>query len=122
VFEGDGKITYLPGNYTDYAARQKQAESLKKNTPIVAKAPVPKKEKSQTVKMTYHEKKEYETIEAEVEQLENTLKALEENELAFASDYSKLREILKEKEEIEAQLFHKMERWEYLTEKAQEIN
>ena len=39
----------------------------------------------------------------------------------FASDFVKLNEISKEKEDCEAQLEQKMERWEYLEDLAQRI-
>lgn len=41
--------------------------------------------------------------------------------MANASSYGKLSELTKEKEETEALLEEKMERWEYLTELSEKI-
>ena len=71
--------------------------------------------------MSYKEQREYETIEQDINDLEEKIQRLEEETLACATDFVKLGEITKDKEEAENQLMEKMERWEYLEELAEQI-
>ena len=73
------------------------------------------------LKMSYKEQREYETIEQDINDLEEKIQRLEEETLACATDFVKLGEITREKEEAENQLMEKMERWEYLEELAEQI-
>lgn len=77
VFEDNGTIRDFPGNYSEYLQNkierqklQKKAEEKKDNTNNVAKSinQSPKKKRS------YKEQKEYESLELEIEQLENEKK------------------------------------------------
>ncbi|MGN0373723.1 MAG: ABC-F family ATP-binding cassette domain-containing protein [Enterocloster sp.] len=72
-------------------------------------------------KLTYKEQKEWETIEDEIASLEDAVGKLETDILAEARNYSRLNELMKEKEEKEALLEQKMERWMYLNELVEEI-
>ena len=60
------------------------------------------------------ETKEYETIEEEVSSLEARIENLGKDMTRFASDFVKLNEINKQKEEAEKLLEEKMDRWMYL--------
>ena len=73
------------------------------------------------LKFTFNEKREYETIESDIESLENQIAELEEKMLKVASDFGKLNALTKEKEALEETLTEKMERWEYLEDLAQRI-
>ena len=73
------------------------------------------------IKFTYKEQKEYETIELDIEELELKIEELDRQMLENSSNYSKLSSITQEKEETEALLIEKMERWEYLEDLAQQI-
>ena len=53
--------------------------------------------------------------------LEKKLEELDTKMLEVASDFGKLNALTKEKEEVEAQLLEKMERWEYLEDLAEKI-
>ena len=75
----------------------------------------------QKLRFSYKEQKEWDTIEDDIEKLENRLEALEADIAASATNYGKLNELMKEKEEAEAALEEKMERWEYLSELAERI-
>ena len=66
------------------------------------------------LKFTYQEQKEYDIIEEEIESIESKLEQLEEDMTKFSTNFTKLREIIGAKEEMEALLEEKMERWEYL--------
>lgn len=131
AFEGDGVITQYEGGYTDYMAKRPQkeeqgasqitgasgaAEDASKKTDSKATWGHAKK-----LKFTFQEQKDYETIEADIEALEEKIAELENSMTKCASDFVKLNEITKEKEACEAALEEKMERWEYLEELAQRI-
>lgn len=73
------------------------------------------------LKFTYKEQKEYETIEADIEKLENRLSEIDDEMVKNATNFGKLNELTKEKENLEGQLMEKMERWEYLEDLAQKI-
>ncbi len=67
------------------------------------------------------EQKEYETIDDDIEKLENKVSELDDEIAKNATAYSKLAELTKEKEDVERQLEEKMERWEYLNDLAEKI-
>lgn len=73
------------------------------------------------LKFTYKEAKEYETIEEDIARMEERLDQIEEEMNKNASNYGKLSELQKEKDQLEADLEEKMERWEYLEDLAQKI-
>ena len=69
VFEGEGKIKTYPGNYTDYRNEKPGSTASKKNED---KAPEPKAEAEglEVKKLSYLEKKEWESLEKEISKLE----------------------------------------------------
>lgn len=78
VFEGDGVITDFPGNYTDY--REKQIGSAKTQKAEEKAASDTKKQKVKTEsprKLTFAERKEYETLEKEIAALESEKSEIE---------------------------------------------
>ncbi|KAF0238058.1 MAG: ATP-binding cassette subfamily F [Prolixibacteraceae bacterium] len=85
VFEGEGKITDFPGNYTIYRNKQLLDEELEKSKAQMATS---KKEPEkpqinddsigpQKKKLTFNEKREFEAIENEIKQLEAEKEILE---------------------------------------------
>jgi ATP-binding cassette subfamily F protein uup len=85
VFEGDGKITDFPGNYTIYRNKQLQdLENEKAKTQNQAKKNQPEKiqiaddsNSIQKKKLTFKEKKEFESIVNELTELETEKETLE---------------------------------------------
>ncbi|MCF0228272.1 MAG: ABC-F family ATP-binding cassette domain-containing protein [Parasporobacterium sp.] len=73
-------------------------------------------------KFTFKEQRDYETIEAEIEELEDRISSLEDAIAANSSDFMKLTELNREKDDAEALLLEKMERWEYLEELARSFD
>ena len=73
------------------------------------------------MKFSYKEQREYETIDADIAALEEKITALEAEMGTAATNYGKLQELTKAKEEAEAALEEKMERWVYLNELAEQI-
>ena len=139
AFEGDGKITQYEGGFTDYqAARGQKEEEAAEGSRIGGKGSEKKGDGSGTakkqdsrsswkqdapkkLKFTYKEQKEWETIEDEISALEDTISRLEAEMEAAASSYSKLQELMEEKDKTEGELEAKMERWVYLNNLAERI-
>ena len=79
VFEGDGKIKDYHSNYTEYRILKDEEERLKRKEEAVVKkeiAPQVRKEPSKR-KLSYKERKEYESLMPEIESLENEKSDLE---------------------------------------------
>jgi len=73
------------------------------------------------LKFTYKEQRDYDTIEAELQELEEKLVSLDAQMLSAARDFVKLNELTKEKDEILKLQEEKLERWMYLEELAAQI-
>jgi len=111
----DGQVREFFGNYTDYldekAFRQSSAAiSQKKEKEKLVKA------REQKKRMSYFEKQEWETIEADIEELEERIAAIEIEMEQNGSDFTKLSELQKELDDKNEQLLEKYERYEYLSE------
>ena len=78
-------------------------------------------ETAATAESEQQEAKEYETIEADIETLEQKIQQCDNDMAANSTDFVKLNDIGKIKAQLEEQLTEKMERWEYLMEKAEQI-
>ena len=110
----DGQVREFFGNYTDYldekAFRQSSAAiSQKKEKEKSVKA------REQKKRMSYFEKQEWETIEADIEKLEARIAAIETEMEQNGSDFTKLSELQKELDDKNEQLLGKYERYEYLS-------
>ena len=79
------------------------------------------KQRDNKPKFTYKEQKEYETIDADIAALEDKIATLETEIASAATQYSRLTELMAEKEQTEAALEEKMERWVYLNDLAEQI-
>ena len=132
AFEGDGAVKQYEGGYTDYqAALEERGQGQEESTAAKAGAedqsqPNRKnwkegQSRETKLKFTYKEQREWETIEETIAALEEEVAELEGEILQAASDYSRLNRLMQEKEEKEAQLEEKMERWMYLNELAEQI-
>ncbi|MDW7650939.1 MAG: ABC-F family ATP-binding cassette domain-containing protein [Bacillota bacterium] len=135
-FQSDGTLKQYVGGYTDYLencteqAKQDKQETRKsrhvtdnkdskRETNPNTSAEHPTKQRK--LKFSYKEKMEYEEIDNIIEELEEQLKAVEKEIQREASNYSRLRELLPQKEELEITLALKMERWVYLNDLAEQI-
>lgn len=122
AFEGNGLVKQYEGGYSDYMLTKGDdvPEEKKPEKPKEEKKSY-QKDRSSQLKFTYSEQKEYETIDDDIAKIEANIEKLEADMVSNASNYGKLNELMKEKEEREKQLEAKMERWMYLTELAQKI-
>ncbi len=98
------------GTASDTAAQEQKAASM-----------ATWKQKSNRLKFSYQEQKEYDTIDDDIAQLEAKLEELEMEIGKAATDYSKLNELMVQKENTERELEHKMDRWIYLNDLAEQI-
>lgn len=118
VFEERGEIVEYTGNY-DYF---KEKNLLKEENKIKEEKPVKRqREKDRTLKFSYNEQREWNSIDNIIEDLENELLDIEKKMKKITSDYTSLQDLLKEKERIEIELNEKMDRWIYLSELAEKI-
>ena len=72
-------------------------------------------------KLSFKEQREWETIEADIADLEQSIGDLEQEIGKYATNYTRLNELMEEKSAREAQLEEKMERWMYLNELVEQI-
>ncbi|WP_293983497.1 ABC-F family ATP-binding cassette domain-containing protein, partial [uncultured Clostridium sp.] len=125
-YEGNGYIKGYNGNYSDFLIA-KEIESIQKTVEQREVKDKPKakgtKEKSREnkPKFTFKEQKEFETIDDDIAKLEEKIESIEKDMAANSSNYGKLNELMKEKDETQAILDEKYERWEYLNEIAEAI-
>lgn len=132
AFEANGVITQYEGDYTTYmekaiangtfmkgkmtSSNSSKGENAKADSKATWKGNREKK-----LKFTYQEQKEYETIDEDIAKLEERIEELNQEMSAVASQYTKLQELSREKEELERQLEEKMDRWVYLNDLAEQI-
>lgn len=120
AFEGDGKIRQYEGGYSDYLRQYEERhvhdEPVKKEKPVQEKRPAEK-----PLKMTYHEQKEFETINERIEVLEKAIADTEAEMSGITTDYVKLQELTEKKDSLEAELEEAMDRWVYLNELSEKI-
>lgn len=143
AFEAGGVLRQYEGGYTDYAL--KAGESAQCNLSVqdgIISSTAGGTEGADTdseaggraayenyranrerkLKFSYKEKQEYETIEQDILDLEEKLESLDAEMAANATNSKRLSELAAEREQTEADLEHKMERWEYLEELAEKIH
>jgi ATP-binding cassette subfamily F protein uup len=126
AFEGDGRVTIYTGNYSDYTEKKQLLEPSEQQAEAQKEKPAKEKTgdtriRREKIKFTYQEAKEYETIEDDIATLEHKIAQCDTDMAANSTNYGKLNELTKIKDDLEAQLMGKMERWEYLMAKAEEI-
>lgn len=146
----NGQIIRYEGNYSDFKEAQKKCSTMTNystGTTSSGKATVKTalgtstassaasdnlgspessskatwKQREAKLKFSYKEQKEYETIDADIAALEEKLTALEADIAGAATDYSRLTALMEQKEQTEAALEEKMERWVYLNDLAEQI-
>lgn len=112
IFEGNGIITDFPGNYTDYREYVEEVEALKaQEDKKVKPADSSKTETSNAKKLSFKEQKEFEQLEAEIEEFnakkEKLALKLSEGNL----EYAEIQPIADELKKITEQLEEKELKW-----------
>ncbi len=123
AFEDDGVIWQYEGGYSDYqiAYEIRHPEEYAAEPVKTEKVKTEKVRTAAKLKFTYKEQKEYETIDDDIAALEDKIAILEQKIVENSRDFIKLNQFTKEKEEAEAQLEEKMDRWVYLNDLAEQI-
>ena len=143
AFEAGGVLRQYEGGYTDYALKAGESAqcNLSVQDGIISSAADGtegadtgseaggraayenyRANRERKLKFSYKEKQEYETIEQDILDLEDKLESLDAEMAANATNSKRLSELAAEREQTEADLEHKMERWEYLEELAEKIH
>lgn len=143
AFEAGGVLRQYEGGYTDYALKAGESAqcNLSVQDGIISSAADGtegadtgseaggraayenyRANRERKLKFSYKEKQEYETIEQDILDLEEKLESLDAEMAANATNSKRLSELAAEREQTEADLEHKMERWEYLEELAEKID
>lgn len=137
AFEGQGKVVQYEGGFTDYqiawSARHPQETGEQKGVRAGdsdengSGLPINRNNWKQAAggekkrKLSFKEQREWETIEADIAALEQSIGDLEQEIGKSATNYTRLNELMEEKSAREAQLEEKMERWMYLNELVEQI-
>lgn len=122
IFDGQGKIRPFYGSITDYIEEEKekkQGRSVQSNDSVVKVDTQPEPAVvDEKVKLTFTEQKEWTTIEEEMFNLENKIETLKQEMLKSGSNFSLLQEQQEQVTALEKELEEKMNRWEYLSQYA----
>ena len=136
-----GKLRQFEGNYSEYCfvremetalleadtdqRKEAAAEASKDGAVSLSKAEERERQgraHAKKVKFTYKEQQDWDTIEDVIAGLEEAIDMLEQQISANSKDFVRLNELMAKKEETEAQLEERMERWMFLQEKYEEMN
>ena len=129
VLAGNGEVRHYSGGYADYRADVAEQQRLAAQERLDSQ-PLPNSSLKKTsggrshqekLKFSFKEQREYEEIDGVIAGLEEKIAQTEALIAQNASDYAALQELTAEKEELEAQLTAKMERWVYLNDLAERI-
>ncbi len=120
AFEEDGEVQSYLGGYSDYMSYIAQ----NKQTEVVKTADTKQKNnrsKSDKLKFTFNEQREYDAIDAVIADIENQISQVELDLVNEASNYTLLQELMAKKSDLETQLSEQMERWVYLNDLSDRI-
>lgn len=126
----NGVIRQYEGNFSDYKetksllseessntiSKSNQGEDEQKSASIATW-----KQKNAKLKFTYQEQKDYDTIDADIANLEEKIEETNQAIVEASTNYSKLNELMLQKEKLELALEEKMDRWVYLNDLAEQI-
>jgi ATP-binding cassette subfamily F protein uup len=124
IFEGNGKISDFPGNYTDYrerkasqATERKPADKTKaaQTVSVSESKPVVSVNESKR-KLSFKEQREYETLEKEIEELEQRKSGLLGQLNKGSESHEELTLWARQIEQIDQAISIKSDRWLELAE------
>lgn len=119
IFKGEGKVLKHYGNISSYLEKEDTAkQETKKTTESTASNHTPvetsENKPKEKVKLTYMEKKEWETIEDDIAAIEESIEVIQSEMLQKGDDFPALQELQEKLTAQENELESKMDRWEYL--------
>lgn len=118
----NGYIRQYEGNHSDYLLARPDPAGKEEHADTKSEKEKTEKVKTQKLKFSYKEQKEFETIDEDIEKLEQAIADRDRLIGLYVSDFVKLNQLAEEKEKLEHELEEKMERWEYLNELNEKIN
>jgi len=114
-----GEVARYTGNYGDYLKKRENIEpERQKPTPKLAASQAKKQNK---LRFSYMEQREYDHIDEEIADLETKIAETDAEIAASGADFERLQSSMAKKDQLEAQLEEKMERWVYLNDLAEQI-
>lgn len=117
ILDGSGEIDVRLGLYSDYLD-EKNTKDVKPQAKVAVAVPTPEV-KEPKKKMTYAEKKQFETIESDIEKLEEKIAETERQMTTAGSDYDQLRQLDEQLNTLNQQYEELVESWSYLQELAE---
>ena len=121
AFETGGRLTQYVCPFSDYLDARLAREAGERAEKQPTQAAAPKRTRERELRMSYKEQRDYETIDARMEQLQGELEALDRQIERNASDFVKLTELTQKREATRQALDEAEERWLYLTDLAERI-
>lgn len=121
AFEAGGRLTQYVCPFSDYLDVRLAREAGERAEKQPTQAAAPKRTRERELRMSYKEQRDYETIDARMEQLQGELEALDRQIERNASDFVKLTELTQKREATRQALDEAEERWLYLTDLAERI-
>lgn len=119
AFEKNGEVRPYLGGYSDYMKKY-QSEQPEVTKPV-AKEKNDTRRKSDKLKFTFNEQREYDAIDGVIADLEEKIIQIELEIAKEASNFALLEELLAKKAELELNLSEQMERWVYLNDLSEKI-
>ena len=118
----DGNVGVYTGNWSDWVKKRAAAQQTQQEKPQKSEKPQPERPREKKLKFSYNEQREFETIDADIEALEQQLAACRAEQERCGSDYVRLQELTQQQEQLSAQLDEKTERWVYLNDLKERID
>lgn len=113
AFQDDGTLWQSEGGYEAYrehlaaAGLDEEGRAAERQKDPLPAAEEPKRR----TKLSYREQREYDALEPEIDALEEQSQALEADIAAAAADYERLKDLCAKKDQVDAALEAKMERY-----------
>ena len=115
----DGRVHRFTGGYSEYLEKRQEGQ------PEIAgkkeKKQPSKPASEQKLRFSYKEQREYDSIDEDIAALEERIAAVDAEMEAKATSYTELERLTAERQQLEAALEEKMERWMYLNDLAERI-
>jgi ATP-binding cassette subfamily F protein uup len=122
LFEGNGKVSFHTGNYSDLSYELMHKEDKLTNKPVDKNKTTVNRTKEKPLKFTFKEQTEYDQIDSIIAKLEGKIAKFQKQIDGATTDYTLIQNYMDEKEKAEKHLEKKMERWVYLNDLAEKIN
>ena len=107
VFRGEGRVENFPGNYSDFRAYDDSSPKEVKNKKTTQKI----EKKSEKSLLSFNEKREFGTLEADIERLQKRKLMIENQFLNVEIDTKDIEKKSQELQEIISNIEQKEERW-----------